>query len=182
MSKFLLAFVALACFAGPQVAAQPDAFTAMMNVSGNAGPRQVQFNIRITKYSTQDEIKQYGAILKEKRQSGLLDALKQLDAGRINAQGDTGTQIALAEKWQNGDKTVITMIACRRILTMELKRGGRSDKYPFSFLQITVDANGEGEGKMVQAASITYDEKKGGPKLEPYGTGATLVNNVRPIK
>jgi hypothetical protein len=181
MSKFLLAFVALASLAASLAGAQ-DAYTANYMSSSQAGSRQVQFNIRITGYSSPDDVKKYGAILKEKGQSGLLDALKQLDNGRINAQGDTGTQIAIAEKWQNGDKTVITMISCRRILMGELKSGGISDKYPFSFLQITVDANGQGHGKMVQAASITYDDKKGAPKLEPYGQGATRVSNVQPIK
>ncbi|HKF47432.1 MAG TPA: hypothetical protein VKB38_08745 [Terracidiphilus sp.] len=181
MSKYLLAFVALASFAASLAGAQ-DAYTGNYMSSSQAGSRQTQFNIRITKYSSADEVKQYGAILKEKGQSGLLDALKQLDNGRINAQGDTGTQIAIAEKWQNGTQTVITMISCRRILTRELKSGGISDKYPFSFMQITVDANGKGHGKMVQAASLTYDEKKGGPKLEPYGQGATRISNVEPIK
>jgi hypothetical protein len=64
----------------------------------------------------------------------------------------------------------------------ETKSRGVSTKYPFGFLQVRVNANGEGSGKMVAAAAIKYDQEKGTYRLDPYGNGVSPVTNVRPLK
>jgi len=186
MFRNVLTFLALSCLFGagfthPAVA-QSEAYTAIAQTSSDTGGKQIQFNFTITKWSTQDDIKQLGAILKDKGQDALLEELKKLDAGRVNKLGDTGNQIAVAEKWQDGDNTVITVISARRMALSEVKARGRSTDYPFGFLQVRLNANGEGSGKMVTAARIKYDEAKGTYRLDPYGNGSTPVNNVKPLK
>lgn len=161
--------------------AQNDAYSATVTTSASAGSQHVQLNFRVTKWSTQEEIKRLGAILKEKGQDGLLEELKTLDAGRINRVGDTGNEIAVAEKWQDGDKTVLTMISARRMSLFESNARPNSTNYPFAFLQVTLNPKGEGAGKLVSAASITYDKKKDSFRLEPHGAGATPVTNVKPL-
>ena len=162
--------------------AQNDAWTAVAQTAQTTGPQQVQFNFTVTKWSTQNEIQQLGAILKEKGQDALVAELEKLDAGRINKVGDTGNQIAVAEKWQDGDKTVITMIAARRMSLFETNSRPVSKKYPLAFLQVTVDSKGEGSGKLVAQASVKYDKKADTFRLEPYGQGATPVSGVKPLK
>ena len=179
-----LTLIAATCLLGaglsPLALAQNEAYTAVAQVPGAGG--QTTFNFTITKWSAPDDLKRLGAILKEKGQSGLLEELKKMDSGRINKIGDTGNQIALAEKWQDGSDTVITLIAARRMSLSEEKSRAVSTKYPFGFLQVRLNANGEGKGTMVAAAAIKYDEKTGAPRLEPFGNGATPVNNVKPLK
>jgi methionyl-tRNA formyltransferase len=186
MSKKLLIFVAGACLVcaglGRTAKAQEEAYTAMGTTSSDTGGKQVQFNFTITKWATQDEIKQLGAILKDKGQDALLEELKKMDSGRINQKGDTGNQIAIAEKWQDGSDTVITLIAARRMSMFETKSRGVSTKYPFGFLQVKVNDKGEGSGKLVAAAKIKYDKEKETYRLDPFGNGATPVTNVRPLK
>jgi hypothetical protein len=187
MSRKILMFVAFACLfsGGFSVRAKAqEAYSAIAQTTTSAGSKQVQFNFTITKWSTQDDIKQLGAILKEKGQDALLDELKKLDAGRIRTLEDTGNPIAVAEKWQNGDETVITLIAARQMKLFESKYRGRtnSNDYPFGFLQVKLKANGEGGGKLVAAAKIKYDKEKDSVRLDPYGNGATPVINVRPNK
>jgi hypothetical protein len=164
-----------------QAKAQQEAYQADLQTSSTAGA-QNRLQIRITKWSTQDEIKGYGAVLKEKGQAGLLDALKDLDAGRINKVGDTGNQVAVAEKWKNGDKTVITLIVARNMSMFQTNARGMPAKYPFAFVQLTLDANGEGTGRVVEAAGIKYDQDKYTYKLDPFGQGPRVLNNVKPLK
>ena len=186
MSKRLFIFVTAACLVsaglGQMARAQEEAYTAMATTSSDTGSKQVQFDFRITKWATQDEIKQLGAVLKDKGQDALLEELKKMDSGRINQKGETGNQIAIAEKWSDGSDTVITMIAARRMSMFETKSRNKSTDYPFGFLQVKVNANGEGIGKLVAAAKIKYDKDKETYRLDPFGNGATPVANVRPLK
>ena len=186
MSKTVLIVLASACLVSAGLSqmakAQEEAYTAMATTNRDTGAKQIQFDFRITKWATQDQIKELGAVLKDKGQDALLEEMKKLDSGRINEKGDTGNQIAIAEKWQDGNDTVITMIAARRMTMFETKSRGVSTKYPFGFLQVRVNANGEGSGEMVAAAAIKYDQEKGTYRLDPYGNGTTPVTNVRPLK
>ena len=114
----------------------------------------------------------------------MLDEVKKLDSGRIRTLDGTGNPIAVAEKWQDGDETVITLIGARGMTVFESKYRGRttSTDYPFGFLQVRVNAKGEGKGKAVAAAKIKYDKEKDSFRLDPYGNGATPIINVRPNK
>jgi len=184
MSKFAMtiAAVGLISMALCQNAkAQEESYSGILATS-NAGAQQVRFTFTITKWATQDEIKALGKVLKEQGQNALFDELKKLDSGRINQIGETGNQIAVAEKSTAGGNTVITMITARRMSATELARKATATNYPFAFLQVTLNDKGEGTGKMVTAAKIKFDEEKGHAVLDPYGSGATPVTNVQPLK
>jgi hypothetical protein len=166
---------------GQNAKAQPESYSGILATS-NASAKQIRFTFTITKWATQDEIKALGKVLKEQGQDALVTELKKLDSGRINQVGETGNQIAVAEKSTSGDNTVITMITARRMSATEMARKATNTNYPFAFLQVTVNAKGEGTGKMVTAAKIKYDEAKGHAVLDPYGSGAAPVTNVQPLK
>jgi hypothetical protein len=161
--------------------AEDESYSAILATS-NAAAEQVRFTFTITKWATEDEIKQLGKVLKEQGQDALFNELKKLDAGRINQIGETGNQIAVAEKSILGGNTIITMITARRMSAAELSRKATNTNYPFGFLQVTLNDKGEGSGKMVTAAKIKYDESRGHAVLDPYGSGATPVSNVKPMK
>jgi len=180
----VIAFACLCLVASPRRAtAQDEAYTASARMSKDTGGGLVQFNFTITKWATQDEIKRLGAILKDQGQDALLAELKKLDAGRIRRPNDTGVAIAVAEKSQHEGKTIITLIAARQMSLSETNRGrSTSANYPFGFLQVQLDDKGEGSGKMVTAAKIKYDKDGDAFRLDPFGNGATPVNNVKPLK
>lgn len=176
-----IAAVCLVSFALCQNVSAEEAYSAIMATS-NAGAKQVRFTFSITKWATQDEIKQLGKVLKEHGQDALFEELKKLDAGRINQVGETGNQIAIAEKSTSGADTIITLITARRMTAVEQARSATHTNYPFGFLQLKLNDKGEGAGKMVTAAKIKYDESKGHAVLDPYGSGAVSVTNVMPLK
>ena len=173
-------FMVLMSF-GQNAKAQKESYSAVM-VTRAPSTQHVRFTFTITKWATEDEIKLLGGVLKERGPNALFDELKKLDAGRINAAGDIGNQIAVAEKSTSGNNTVITMINARRMSTGEMGRKAAHTDYPFGFLQVTLNEKGEGTGKMVMAAKIKYDKSKGQTALEPYGNGAVQVTDVQPLK
>jgi hypothetical protein len=181
MSKIAITLSAVACLLPAtltlQAKAQKESYTAML-ATNNAGASQVRFNFTITKYATDDEVKQLAKILKDQGQDALVDALKKLDAGRINKVGDTGNQIAIAEKAKSGNDTVITIITARKITVSELQRSAKHTDYPLGYMTVTLNEKGQGTGKMMTAAKIKFDEKKGHYTLEPYGNGYVPVTNV----
>ncbi len=160
-----------------QAKAQKESYSAIV-AAPNSGASQNRFNLTITKWSTDAEVQSFGTILKDQGEDALVNALKKQDAGRINKVGETGNQIALAQKMKSGTDTIITIITARNISAYELSRNATHTDYPLGFLQLKVNEKGEGTGRMMTAAKVRFDKEKGHFKLEPYGNGYTPVTNV----
>jgi hypothetical protein len=165
----------------PQDKKKPEAYSAVAQGTGGAvGARAIQFDFRINEYTTDQEVKDLAALLKEKGQDALRHALEKLEKGRINAVGRTGNDIAVARKRQHGNSTIITIVTARNMPFLELYSMSRTTDYPFGFLQVTLNEKGEGTGKIMAAASIKFNKKKGQYELESYGNQYIRAVNVRP--
>ena len=108
--------------------------------------------------------------------------MEKEDAGRISPVGSVGNQIALARKRQAGGDTIITIVTARTMPFMELYRSGRSTDYQFGYLQVKLNANGQGTGTIMAAAKIRFDKKKGQYEIESYGNQHIKATNVRSLK
>jgi len=162
---------------------QPEHYSAVaMGTGGSVGGKTMQFDFRITKYTSDEELNNFAEILKEKGQDALRRALEKQDVGRINPVGRTGNQIAVARKRQEGSETVLTMVTARTMPFIELYQGGRSTDYPFGFLQVKLPANGPGTGQIMAAAKIRFNKKEGRYQIESYGNQYIKAVNVRPWK
>src|SRR5579871_3152468 len=142
IAMFLLGISLIPAGFSQQARAQRESYTAIL-AAPNSGASQSGFNVRITKWATDDQVKEFGKILKEQGQDALVSALEKEDAGRIYKIGDTGNQIALAEKMQLGDDTIITIITARTITTFERQRKATHGNYPLGYLQLKVNGKGE---------------------------------------
>jgi len=162
---------------------KPEAWSAVaIGTGGSVGGKSIQFDFRISKYTTDEEVDQYAELLKEKGPDALRRALEKQDVGRINPTGRTGNQIAVARKRQEGSDTVITMVTARNMPFIELYRSGRSTDYPFGFLQVKLNEKGEGAGQIMAAAKIRFNKQKGHYEIESYGNQYIKAVNVRPWK
>ena len=162
---------------------KPEAYSAVaMGTGGSVGGKSMQFDFRITQYTSDDEVNNYAEILKEKGPDALRRVLEKQDVGRINPTGRTGNQIAVARRRQEGSDTVITMVTARNMPFIELYRGGRTTDYPFGFLQVKLPANGPGTGQIMAAAKIKFNGKKSHYEIESYGNQYNKAVNVRPWK
>ena len=168
---------------GQETANQEEAYSAVaMGTGGSVGGKSMQFDFRVKRYATDDEIQKFAGLLKEKGPDALRRELEKLDAGRIRPVQSVGNQIAVARKRQDGPDTVITVITARQMPFVELYRNGRTVDYPFGFLQVKINEKGEGTGQIMAAAKIRFDKKKGHYEIESYGNQYIKAVNVRPMK
>jgi hypothetical protein len=153
-----------------------------IGTGGGVGGKSVQFDFRITQYTTDEEVQNFAQLVKDKGTDALRRALEKEDKGRINRVGSTGNQIAVARKRQEGPDTVITIVTARTMPFVELYNNGRSTHYPFGYLQVKIDAKGVGTGQIMAAAKIRFDEKKGKYEIESFGNQYIKATNVRSWK
>lgn len=153
-----------------------------VGTGGTVGGRSIQFDFRITQYTTDEEVQNFAQLVKEKGTDALRRALEKEDKGRISVVGSTGNQIAVARKRQQGENTIITIVTARNMPFMELYNSGRSTTYPFGFLQATLNAKGEGTGQIMAAAKIRFDKKSGKYEIESFGNQYIKAVNIRPWK
>jgi hypothetical protein len=161
----------------------PEAYSGVaIGTGGAAGGKSIQFDFRISQYTTDEEVQKFAELVKEQGTDALRRALEKEDKGRISAVGSTGNQIAVARKRQQGDDTIITIVTARTMPFLELYNRGRTTDYPFGFLQVTLNAKGEGTGQIMAAAKIRFDKKKGKYEIESFGNQYIKATNVRPWK
>jgi hypothetical protein len=159
----------------------PNSYAAVaMGVGGAVGGNSVQFDFRITNFTTDQELEQFALLLKQKGPDALSSSLENLDKGNISPVGHVGDRIAIARKRQAGKTTIITIVTARNMSFIERYKSGRTVDYPYGFLQVTLDENGKGTGKIMGAAKLRFDKKKGVYEIESYGNQYIRVTNVRP--
>jgi hypothetical protein len=66
------------------------------------GGKSIQFDFIISSYTTDEEVDKLAALLKEKGQDALRNALEKKDKGQLNPAGCVRNQIAVARKRQQG--------------------------------------------------------------------------------
>jgi hypothetical protein len=148
----------------------------------NVGGKSIRFDFRITQYTTDEELQNFAQLVKEKGTDSLRRALEKEDKGRINVVGSTGNQIAVARKRQQGSDTIITIVTARTMPFMELYNSPRTTDYPFGYLQVKLDSNGQGTGQIMAAARIRFDKKKGQYEIESFGGQYIKATNIGPSK
>jgi hypothetical protein len=175
---FILCFALAASTQGDQ---ESNHYSGVaMGTGGSVGGKTLQFDFRITQFTTDAEVQQFAQLVKEKGTDALRRALEREDKGRFNIVGSTGTPIAVARKRQQGPNTIITIVTARTMSFAELYNNGRSTNYPFGFLQVTLNDKGEGTGQIMAAAKIRFDKKKGEYQIESYGNQYVKATNIRP--
>lgn len=61
----------------------------------------------------------------------------------------------------------------------EVRNQPRTVDYPFTFIEIRVNKNGEGDGKMSVATKVNFDRRNKVIELENYASEAVRLQNVR---
>ena len=181
--KAVAFFVLLACLplaAATQDKALPEVYSAVaMGTGGAVGAKSMNFDVRITSYTTDDEVQKFAELVKAKGQDALVSALQKEDKGRVLPVGSTGNQIAVARTRTADGITTITVVTTRLMSFRELYNNGRSTDYPFGFIQFKLNSKGEGTGQIMAAAKIKFDKKQGEYVIESFGNQYIKAANVR---
>jgi hypothetical protein len=186
--KNLLAITLLVSQAGVLAAAQThggrERFTAFaVNMDASAGARTGAGTVEIVveRWSTDSERDRLSAALVEKGPEKLLDTLQSLPrAGYIRTPNSIGYDLHYARKEamdEGGERVVIA--TDRYISFWEARNRPRSIDYPFTVIEMRINRDGVGEGKMSIATKITLDKTRKQLELENYGTQPVLLQSVK---
>ena len=182
----ILAGLALATAnAEMQTNEKPERFTAFaVNMSGTGRTSSGTLQIAIDRWSTQAEHDRLQAVFLEKGPDKLLDALQDTKrVGYIRTPQSLGYDLRYASQRpeQEGGR-VIYILTDRRIGFAEARNQPRTIDYPFTFIEMHLDKNGDGEGKASVATKITLNKKTNQVELENYGTQPVLLTKIQTEK
>ena len=152
--------------------------------------RNEVLDIRITRWTTEEERKNLLATVVESNSDALMRALLKLpEHGRIRVPGHQGPDPmkvvlgwALHYAWhmplpEGGDRIVLA--TDRYITFQEARNQPRISDYPFTLVDIRLEKNGEGVGKASVATKISFDKKKNIMELENYSSEPVRLQQVK---
>ena len=137
--------------------------------------------IAIDRWSTDVQRDKLMSVMLNKGPEKLLDALQDMPRmGYFRAPGNLGWDIHFARKvpLPDGGERVV-LVTDRRISFWEASRQPRSIDYPFTVIELRLNHDGEGEGKMSLATKIIADKENNIVTLENYDISPVMLTNVR---
>jgi hypothetical protein len=137
--------------------------------------------IVINRWSSDEERDRLLTVLEEKGPDKLLDDLRDLPrVGYIRSTNSIGYDLHYARHApgeDGGDRLVVA--TDRYIRFWEAFHRPRSIDYPFTFTEIRLNKEGEGEGKLSLATKVTFEQEKNQIVLENYASQPVLLQAVR---
>jgi hypothetical protein len=186
-----VAVLALAVAGAAQTVGQPIKMSAWAVSMGTVrtGANGV-IMIKIDKWSTNTERQTLLKAFQDKGQDGLLNALQKTPVkGRIWAPSYPGPDnrnirlgwdlhYAVTMPGEDGGQKILVMTD-RYISFLEARDQPRTIDYPFTLLEIHLNKDGEGEGKMAVALKITANEKNKTVELENYSSEPVRLQQIK---
>ena len=160
-----------------------------INMSNIATGSNAVVDITVNQWSTAAERERLITTMLEKGSKALLSALQKAPVkGRFripSARPPDPHHLALGldlrYAWQtpleDGGRRIV-LATDRYIGFQEARAQPRTIDYPFTLMEIHVDRDGKGEGKMAVATKISFDKKKNQIELENYSSEPVRLNNV----
>ena len=155
----VLALTFLLSSAGGAQVGQPviGSYTAVAsNISEIAPAGITQLDIEIRRLTDDGENERMMTAFNEKGQDGLIDELQDTKPiGYIRAPGQLAYEFHYARviNEKQGVRRVL-LITDRPMSFGEVVNRGRSTEYPFTMIDLRIDASGRGEGKLFLATKI----------------------------
>jgi hypothetical protein len=147
--------------------------------AGTVAGRSFGLNLYITGWTTNQQVRDYISVLKEKGPDGLVRAMeKTSDVGRISPAGFVGTGFRFARyrPTANGGLHIV-MVTNRPMSFGELYNNGRSTDYQFGIVVLNVDKDGKGTGQLAPVCKIRFN-KKNDLEIENFGQKPFRLANV----
>ena len=156
-----------------------ERFTAMAVNMNNGGTGTIE--IVVNRWSTDAERTKLLTTLAEKGPEKLLEVIQGLPRiGYFRLNGGLGYDLHYARqtKGEDGGERVV-LATDRRIGFWEASNQPRSIDYPFTIVELHLNNDGEGEGKLSLATKVTIDKTHTAITLENYSTQPVLLQSVK---
>jgi hypothetical protein len=137
--------------------------------------------INIERWSPEAERSALLSTFREKGSDALLTALQKTErVGYLRTPDSVGWDLRYAQATPTGDGGHrIVIVTDRRISFWELYNNTQSTEYPFTVIEIRLDKNGTGEGRMSLATRVLPADNDRGFELENYSAQPVLLNNIK---
>jgi hypothetical protein len=162
-----------------------ESFTGFA-INMNSGPSTAVLDFTITRWSTDAERAQLLAIIKENPKNPtdkLLKALQKMPkVGFIRSQKTLAWDLHYARQapLDEGGRQII-LATDRPIGFWEARNQPRSYDYPFTIVQVHLDRNDTGSGKILAGTKI-YIDKKNNLVLENFAQQPVRFNEIKRVK
>ncbi len=148
------------------------------NITYIGGPRTVTdfFTLTINSYTPENDIRRFTEILRNEGRGDFWDALGREKRGTIQVGSNLALDLNAVWVTQTEEGRKISALAERWLRFGELRRGTRSVDYPFTYIELWVEEDGDIEGTLFPAARV---RAKSGNTIEIENFGiypARLVN------
>ena len=164
---------------GAQTSGEAARFTAMaVNMERGASGT---IEIVVNRWSTEAERTRFLTTLAEQGPEKLVDVLQDTPrVGFMRSPGNLGYDLRYAHRVKGPDGGERVVVATDRPIGFwEAANRPRSIDYPFTVIELRLNSDGEGEGKMSFATKITVDSDAKILTLENYDTQPVLLQSVR---
>ncbi|HEY8187610.1 MAG TPA: hypothetical protein VIF64_16175 [Pyrinomonadaceae bacterium] len=159
-----------------------DQYTGtVVGVGGVLGGRSRPFTLTIENRTPPADIDRAIAILAEGGQDALLKELQGKRLGHFSLGGQLGRDLNFVNETRtaNGGRRMIILFE-RWMNLFEVRSGSRSQDYPFTYIELILDASGKGEGTLIPAARIYFDKKNDNQvNVENFGIYPARLMGVR---
>jgi hypothetical protein len=159
-----------------------ELFSAFAVNMGNVGPKGAQtVDISIERWLSDAERDVLKTALIEKGPRGLLEALKKTPrVGYLRLPGSLGYQLhyAMQVPLEGGGRRIL-LATDRLIGFREARSNGSDTDYPFTVIEIRLDKDDKGEGKMAWAAHINVNATTHVLEIADYSNEPVRLNAIR---
>ena len=189
-----LAAVALGIATGVAYAQTPteklDISAFAINMSNIATGTNAVVQINVDSWSSAEEREMLITTMVEKKPDDLLKAIQKLSrkgtfripTARPPDPHHLSLGLPIRYAWQtplpDGGKRIV-LAYDRYIGFAEARDQPRSFDYPITLMEIRVDKDGKGQGKMAVATKIDFDKDKKVVQIENYGSEPVRLNEVK---
>ncbi len=142
-------------------------------------------DITLYRFSTDQEREMLLTTLQEFGEDRLLDALQKIrpPVGYMRTPNTLGYDLYFARRHDNPDGSYRVVLATnRRVAFGEVATSTRSMQYQFNVIELHLDKDGKGEGKMVPMAKVSWDAKAQKLEIENYNALPVDLINVKAQK
>lgn len=183
----LSALVLVACLGMPY-ASQAQEFplgtyqATMVNLDRVFPRNSVQrIIVRLDRLTPAEEARRMGELLREDGQTGLKDALWNREVGSFQIDQRLAQPIAAAFDLMDGDLHRLILIIPRDIGVRELWGSSAAVSYPFTVIELDVDASGMGSGEVLPATRIRLRPDQH-VEFDEFGVLPLRLLNVQRLK
>ena len=164
--------------ASPQIEDTPARFTAAAVDMNRGAAGQLEFVVN--RWSSDADRDRLMTVMFDKGPEKLLDALQEMPRmGYIRRPGNIGWDIRFARHMAlpDGGERII-LVTDRRMGFREIANRHRTVDYPFTVIEMRLQKNGEGEGKVSVATRIIADKANKVVTLENYDIQPVMLTKV----